>query len=448
VVGEIADTFAAMAPAWPALAALGIGALLLRREPGERLVVWAATIALCLSLLSDVVATVRFAAHGFHPVMLRFGDWFRAGDYKFALTILLDWSSVPVALTAGTLVLATCRFSAGYLHREAGFVRFFVLMLVFAAGIQLLILGGGMALLFGGWELVGLTSVLLVAFFHHRDGPVKAAIRVLVTYRLCDIGLVVAAVVMHRAYGTVLYADAFVRSIDAPTLTTIGLAVAVAAMGKSAQVPVGGWLPRAMEGPTASSAVFYGGLSVHAGVFLLIRFGPVLDGAPAARMLIVIVGIATVIMGRLASQVSSDAKTALAYATITQVGLMFIECGLTLFRIAEVHLIAHAILRYYQFLRTPSVLQDALARRGAVGTTLADEAASRWELLGLRRRVFLYRLAIERFEVEAAIDRWIVRPVLGASARMDRLERRVMEGSPEPAPPPAAAPPKPLVQEP
>jgi len=113
----------------------------------------------------------------------------------------------------------------------------------------------------------------------------------------------------------------------------------------------------------------------------------------------------------------------LAYATIAQVGLMFVECGLGFHRIALMHLSAHALLRYYQFLQTPSVLQYALARRAALGATIADESAARWEVLGVRLRRYLYRLAIERFEVEATLERWAARPMLQLSARLDRAER-------------------------
>lgn len=418
---------AAMAPAWPAAAALAVGALLLRaRPPSERAVVGVATLSLVLSLFSVIAGAALWAAGGLRPEALELGHWFRVGDYEMEILLLLDGASVPVALTSAVLVLATCRFSANYLHREPGFARFFLLILCFAAGMQLLVLAGSLDVLFAGWEVVGLCSVLLVAFFQDRSGPVRAAIRVLVTYRLCDVGLVVAAVLMHRAHHSTAFLGSAVG--HGAAAAAIGLPFVVAAMGKSAQFPVGGWLPRAMEGPTASSAVFYGGLSVHAGVFLLVRAAPWLDASPAARAAVVIVGAVTAVMATLSAQVAADAKTGLAHATIAQVGLMFVECGAGLYRLALVHLCAHAVLRYYQFLRTPSVLQDALARRADQGATAADEAAARWEHLGLGPRRFLYRLAIERFEVEAALDRWLVRPLLALSSALDAAERRLLDG--------------------
>src|SRR5205814_637151 len=148
--------------------------------------------------------------------------------------------------------------------------------------------------------------------------------------------------------------------------------------GKSAQFPFGGWLPRAMEGPTASSAVFYGSLSVHSGVYLLARGFPLYEGSVWIRAVVAGVGLLTAAIATFSGQVTPDAKTALVYSTTAQVGIMFAECGAGLPHVAIVHLAAHALLRYYQFLRTPSVLQDALRRRAALGATVADVSAARW----------------------------------------------------------------------
>jgi NADH-quinone oxidoreductase subunit L len=417
------DVAIALAPAWPAAGALLIGAMLgLGRRPTERTVVAVAMTALLLSFASVAIGAARWTANLFRPIDVRIGHWYSAGDASYELVFLLDRVSMPVALTAGLLLLATCRFSVSYLHREPGFVRFFALVLVFGSGIQLLLLGGSVELLFAGWELVGMTSVLLVAFFHERTAPVRAAIRLLVTYRLSDVGLLVSALLLHRDAHSTSFADVLETKATAGG-TFVVLGFLLAAMGKSAQFPIGGWLPRAMEGPTASSAVFYGGLSVHAGVYLLARIEPLYSGSPVIRLLIIGVGLVTAAAATLSAQVSPDAKSSLAYATITQVGLMFVECGLGFPTIAVIHLVAHAILRYYQFLRTPSVLQDALERRAVLGATRADESAARWELLGLPLRRFLYRLAIERFEVEAALERWIARPALELSRKLDAFER-------------------------
>jgi NADH:ubiquinone oxidoreductase subunit 5 (subunit L)/multisubunit Na+/H+ antiporter MnhA subunit len=431
------DAIVPLAAAAPAVSALVLGAAIAARREriGERTVVVTATLGLALSFASVLLTLVRFIQGGLAPLDVRFGQWFHAGDYGFPLAFYVDGASAAFSFLASLLLLATSRFSVNYLHREPGFVRFYVIVLVFAAGVQLLVLGGSLDLLFAGWELVGISSVLLVAFFHEHAGPVKAAIRVLVTYRLCDVGLLLAAVLLHQSLHTTVFVDVFARmraGHAAPdgTARAIALALLVAAMGKSAQFPVGGWLPRAMEGPTASSAIFYGGLSVHAGVFLLIRAAPLYAHRPIASAGVVIVGAVTAAFATLSSQVSPDAKTSLAYATIAQVGIMFVECGLGLHLLALVHLSAHALLRYYQFLQTPSVLERALDRRAALGATIADQSAARWEILGIQLRRYLYRLAIERFEVEATLERLVARPVLALAASLDRIERRLLSVDP------------------
>ena len=438
-VSEIFFSAAATAPAWPALACLVIGILAQRRtSPPESTVVAISQLALWISFLCQIAATGAYFVQHAQPVDLQLGYFYRAGDYGFQLRFLLDDTSLPISLVASLLLLATSRFSAHYLHRERGFNRFFALMLVFSCGIQLTVLAGSYDLLFAGWELVGLTSVLLVGFFQKRAGPVRAAMRVLVTYRLCDVGLLIAPILLHLS----IHSAAFVDIQGAMTVpsdqhavpaTAAALFLLIAAMGKSAQFPVGGWLPRAMEGPTASSAVFYGGLSVHVGVYLLIRSAPLFDQAPLAKLLLIVIGGVTAVMAVLSGQVSGDAKSGLAYATISQVGLMFVECGFGLYRLATVHLIAHAVLRYYQFLRIPSVLQDALEQRAALGTQPAPAPKSRTDQLTLPIRIVLYRLAIERFEVEAALDRFIARPVYFAAHWLGELEARIaarLAGSP------------------
>lgn len=415
-------SFAAMAPAWPAICALLIGALAFAQSrPREQVVVALTHIALWLTLASMGAGTLLWLWGGLRPVDLRLFDIYPSGDYALELRLYFDLASVVVATVASVLILATSRFAQRYLHREPGFLRFFVLMLIFASGVMLLVLGGSYDLLLAGWEIVGWTSVLLVGFFHERQGPVRAALRVLVTYRLCDIGLLVGAVALHGWLHSTAYLDIFEHVRGAPgggAALFVGLCLLFAAMGKSAQIPVGGWLPRAMEGPTASSAVFYGGLSVHMGVYLLIRSAPVLEHAPLVRLGIVGIGGVTAVMAALSGQVSADAKSGLAYATISQVGLMFVEVGLGLPKLALLHLAAHSLLRYYQFLRTPSTLQDALYRRRAGGqAAMAFQAQA-----ASPRQRFLYRLAIERFAIEAVLDRWVARPLLSLARALGRRE--------------------------
>jgi NADH-quinone oxidoreductase subunit L len=428
VLVELLSRLVVLAPVWPALGAVVIALLFLKpgHHPSERTTANIATAAIWLSLVSALAGVVCRLVAG--NLDLRLGYWYAAFEYNFPLVMLVDGLAVAMSTFIAVMLLATARFSVTYLHREPGFVRFFLLMLFFGAGMQLMVLAGSVELLFIGWEIVGITSVLLVGFFHERHGPVQAAIRVLVTYRICDIGLLLAGVRLHHWLGTTVWVDVF-NAAAAPvvhTSTAVALGFAFAAMGKSAQFPLGGWLPRAMEGPTASSAVFYGSLSVHAGVFLLLRAAPLFEHSPLARVALILIGTVTAFMAALSGQASADAKSAVAYATATQVGLMFVEVGLGFYTLAIIHLISHATLRYYQFLRTPSALHDALRRQAMLGRTEQDEAAARWEEVALVRRRWLYRLAHERFAVETMLDRWITRPIMAFSRALARLENRFL----------------------
>ncbi len=429
MLAELLSRLVVLAPVWPALGAVIIAVLFVRPgHPSERTCANLATASLWLCLISALAGVLLRLTSG--NIDLRLGYWYEAVEYTFPLVMMIDGLSVAMSLFIAIMLLTTARFSVTYLHREPGYVRFFLLMLFFGAGMQLMVLAGSVELLFIGWEIVGITSVLLVGFFHERAAPVQAAIRVLVTYRICDIGLLLAGVRLHHWLGTTVWVEVFQRSATATPLalssTAIALGLVFAAMGKSAQFPLGGWLPRAMEGPTASSAVFYGSLSVHAGVFLLLRAAPLIEHSPLARVALIVIGLVTAVMSTLSGQASADAKSAVAYATAAQVGVMFALCGLGFYTLATIHLISHATLRYYQFLRTPSALHDALRRQAMLGRTEQDEAAARWEEVAVVRRRWLYRLAHERFAVETVLDRWITRPIMAFSRFLGRLENRFL----------------------
>ena len=196
---------------------------------------------------------------------------------------MFDRLSVPFAILSFVLVGTIGAFANHYLHREPGFRRFFLLYAMFLLGMIVASLAGTIETLFLGWELVGLSSALLVAYFHERPAPVLNGQRVWSVYRVADAAFLIAAVVLHHLHGEGDFAGmmgngllasrerAHCRQTDA---LIVGLLLLVAAAGKSALIPFSGWLPRAMEGPTPSSAVFYGALSVHLGAFLLLRVSP------------------------------------------------------------------------------------------------------------------------------------------------------------------------------
>jgi NADH-quinone oxidoreductase subunit L len=360
------------------------------------------------------------------------GDWFHAGGHHFGLLLHADRLSLPMMALCIVLAGVVGAFSVRYLHREPGFNRFFLLLHLFTFGSILVFAAGSLDLLIAGWELVGITSVLLIAFFQERPGPVRSAIYVFAIYRACDLGLLIGVFVLHQVAGSTAFAVMFpgewpveTTAISGASATAVGLLLLLAASGKSAQVPFSGWLPRAMEGPTPSSAIFYGAISVHAGAYLLLRAGPLWAASTLASAAVVTVGALSAIHATLVGRACADAKTSLAYASMAQLGLIFVEIGLGFDTLALFHIIGHATVRTLEFLRAPSMLHDFHHVHAAAGGRL-DPAGSHYEaLLPEHVRLWLYRLALDRGHHDTILDRFVLGPVVRLARRAAAVERRL-----------------------
>lgn len=361
--------------------------------------------------------------------------------FHFHLGLLFDRLSVPFAILSFVLVGTIGAFAQRYLHREEGFHRFFLLYAVFLLGMIVASLAGTIEMLFLGWELVGLSSALLVAYFHERTSPVVNGQRVWSIYRVADAAFLIAAVTLHHMTGEGDFARLMghgpwpesTAALTSREALVVGLLLLVAAAGKSALIPFSGWLPRAMEGPTPSSAVFYGALSVHLGTFLLLRVSPILDLSLILSATVVVLGLATAIFAAMTARVQSDVKTALAYASLTQVGIITAEIGLGLRYISLIHIIGHACLRTMQLLRAPSFLQDHRSLENAIGSHLPADRTGLQRWVPQRMRLGLYRLSFERGYFDALIDRFLVAPFLRTFRWCDRMERGwtdTLSGSP------------------
>ena len=355
------------------------------------------------------------------PVVVTFGNWFAVHDYHFPLVLMADKLSLPFLVMTVMLSGLIGQFSATYLHRERGFLRFFLLLHLFAFGSLLAFAAGSFDLLAAGWELVGITSVLLIAFFHQRTGPVENGLRVFAVYRACDIGLLVGIFAMHHWAGTASFATGLPRLTGGQPVI-VGLLLLVAASGKAAQVPFSGWLPRAMEGPTPSSAIFYGAISIHAGAYLLLRVQPVLAQSALACTLVILIGVITAIHGTIVGRASADAKTLLAYASLTQVGVVFVEIGFGWTSIAVAHILGHATVRTLQFLRAPSMLHDYHQMHSAIGTGVSPEESQLESVFPKRAQLWLYRWALDRGHLDTILDRWLVYPLMQLSKIFAKLD--------------------------
>jgi NADH:ubiquinone oxidoreductase subunit 5 (subunit L)/multisubunit Na+/H+ antiporter MnhA subunit len=267
--------------------------------------------------------------------------------------------------------------------------------------------------------MIGISSALFIGFFHERDEPVRSSVRTFATYRLCDVGLLLAIVAIHELLGsTRLSALSNAPALSSLQVSAIAALLLLAAMGKSAQLPFSGWLPRAMEGPTPSSALFYGAVSIHAGLYLLLRVSPVLEAAPWVGAAGVVVGVLTALYASAVARTNTDAKGALAHATLAQIGLILAEISLGLTTLALVHLTCHAMLRAFQYLRAPNMIHDSHSH-GHVHTSpgLLTRLAP-----ALSQRV--YASALHRWRLDERVDATVA-PVLALSRLLDRIDHRV-----------------------
>ena len=368
-------------------------------------------------------------------VPIELGSWVHVQNdalhehYHFVFKFEFDRLSIPFVILTFVLCGTVGAFANRYMHREPGFNRFFALFSLFVVGMVTTSLAGTVETLFSGWELVGLSSALLVAFFHERPGPASNALHVWIIYRISDAALLMASILLHHMKGEGDF-DKFLTGewpfgetvLQPYQALFVGLLLLVAAMGKSAMIPFSGWLPRAMEGPTPSSAVFYGALSVHLGAFLLLRFSPILYQSPLLRVIVVLVGIATAIFATFAAEVQTDIKSALSFASMTQVGIIFAEIGCGFQYLALVHMLGHGCLRTLQFLRAPTLLHDYRLLENAIGDRLPRFSGAWLSHAPESVRIWYYRLAIERGYLDAYLKAYLVRPFLSTLKFCDSLE--------------------------
>lgn len=412
---------------------LGISSLAnykLSEEATTRLGFW---VVAC-GLSASIAILLIMLSVGTRHVTVNLGNWVAIpGLYHFSVKFVFDRLSVPFAILSFVLSGTIGAFASQYMHREPGFNRFFVLYAIFVLGMIVTSLAGTIETLFTGWELVGLSSALLVAFYQERPAPPRNGLWIWVIYRISDAALLLAAVVMHHLSGEgdfdrLLGSGAWPEEVSmmAPhEALMVGALLLVAAAGKSALAPFCGWLPRAMEGPTPSSAVFYGALSVHLGAFLLLRISPLLDLSISLSAAVVALGLITAIYSHYVGSVQTDIKSALSFASLAQVGVIVAEIGLGFRYLPLFHLLGHACLRTLQFVRAPTLLQDYGTLENAIGDRLPRGESPHERLPGAERyRIWLYRWSLERGFLDSLLIEYIVSPFVRVLRWCDGMERR------------------------
>jgi NADH-quinone oxidoreductase subunit L len=287
-------------------------------------------------------------------------SWVPVAQLQLDFGLQLDALSVCFVLLITGVGSLIHIYSVGYMEHDPERRRFFAYLNLFVAAMLLLVLADNYLGLYVGWEGVGLASYLLIGFWSHKPSAAVAAKKAFVVNRVGDIGLALALMVMFAETGTVSYAGVFgaAGQLSSGALTAIGLLLLLAACGKSAQVPLQSWLGDAMEGPTPVSALIHAATMVTAGVYLIVRSGPIYDLAPNARTGVVIVGAVTLLFGAVIGCAKDDIKKALAASTMSQIGYMVLAAGLgpAGYAIAIMHLITHGFFKAGLFLGAGSVM--------------------------------------------------------------------------------------------
>lgn len=351
-------------PVWLliALPAAGAAVLLLSGRRSDR---WGHLLGCATALSAFAVAAVQFTqmlgrSDEGRAVTESLFSWVPVAGLQVDFGLQLDQLSVCFVLLITGVGSLIHIYSIGYMAHDPDRRRFFAYLNLFLAAMLLLVLADNYLGLYAGWEGVGLASYLLIGFWSHKPSAAAAAKKAFVVNRVGDMGLAIALMIMFATVGSISFAGVFsaAPAMGEATLTAIGLLLLLGACGKSAQVPLQSWLGDAMEGPTPVSALIHAATMVTAGVYLIVRSGPIFDLAPGARTGVVIVGAVTLLFGAIIGCAKDDIKKALAASTMSQIGYMVLAAGLgpAGYAFAIMHLLTHGFFKAGLFLGAGSVM--------------------------------------------------------------------------------------------
>ncbi len=399
-------------------------------ESKEKAISWTAFGTVFLQLIGLVVFIIFWIIDGAKDLNLVELSVLKTAHYEFFIDFYFDQISAVYLFIGALLTSMITTYSRYYLHREKGYKRFFNTVLFFFFGYNLAILSGNFETLFIGWEIIGISSFLLIAFYRERYLPVKNAFKVFSIYRIGDVGLLLAMWASHHLFHENI---TFMKLNNYELVNEhlqnhsiigifIALCLACAAAAKSAQIPFSSWLPRAMEGPTPSSAIFYGSLSVHLGVFLMLRTFPFWEHQTTMRFAIGLMGLTTSLAASVMARVQSSVKSQVAYSSISQIGIIFIEIALGFETLALIHFAGNAFLRTYQLLVSPSVvsylIRDQFYNFKPREKAIEDSYPKKIEYT-------LYILALKEFNLEGFLNMVLWKPlkIIGKSLDFLNIKR-------------------------
>jgi NADH-quinone oxidoreductase subunit L len=318
---------------------------------------WIAVPALGASFLASCALFARVWAGETYVGELF--PWIAAGTFKTALVAQVDQLSAVMLLVVTGVGLLIHLYSAGYMHGDPGYARYFAYLNLFVFSMVMLVLAGNFLVLYVFWEAVGLCSYLLIGFWYERKSAAEAGKKAFIVNRVGDFGFGLGVMLIWVTFGTLDYAAVFAKadtSITAGTYTAIALLLFMGACGKSAQGPLFTWLPDAMEGPTPVSALIHAATMVTAGVYMVARCHKLFEMSPIAFDVVAWVGGLTAVFAATIALAQTDIKRVLAYSTISQLGYMFVGVGVGAYAAGIFHLVTHAFFKALLFLGAGSVI--------------------------------------------------------------------------------------------
>ena len=326
-------------------------------------------VAVALGFCGAAFAWALWVASQFSSLTLPhteyFAHWIRAGSFTVDFAFYLDQLSLIMLLVVTGVGFLIHIYSIGYMWEEGGFYRFFSYLNLFMFFMLTLVLGNNYLVMFIGWEGVGLASYLLIGFWFLKDSAASAGKKAFIVNRIGDFGFLIALFLLIKHFGSLDFDRVFsavgplpVETAGAGLLTAIGILLMVGAAGKSAQIPLYVWLPDAMEGPTPVSALIHAATMVTAGVYMVSRSHAIFDRAPTALMVVAIIGTLTALFAATIGIAQTDIKKVLAYSTVSQLGYMFMGCGVGAFSMGIFHLMTHAFFKGLLFLSAGAVIHS------------------------------------------------------------------------------------------
>jgi NADH-quinone oxidoreductase subunit L len=334
---------------------------------GKRTDRWGHLLGTLAALASFAVGLVLFftllGKSGDHrAISQHLFSWIPVNGFQVDVGLLVDQLSVVFVLLITGVGSLIHIYSIGYMAHDPARRKFFAYMNLFLASMLLLVLGNNFLALYGGWELVGLSSYLLIKFWEYKPAAATAANKAFYMNRVGDVGLALAIMFLFATLGSTNYDTVFTAAaghvISYGTVTAIALLLLLGACGKSGQFPLQAWLPDAMEGPTPISALIHAATMVTAGVYLIARSAPIFNASHDARTVVTIIGAVTIMIGCIIGCAYDDIKKVLAYSTVSQIGYMFLAVGLgpAGYALGIMHLLAHGFFKAGLFLGSGSVI--------------------------------------------------------------------------------------------